>query len=343
MSILPSEERSPMLNTRIAPMHTIITSIILSIFSLILLAGCNRNSANLIESTGTIEATEVDIRAEASGKILALNFDEGDWVKRGDSIADIDHEKLDIELTQAQARLAEADAKLSMLIKGLRDKEVERAYESFLESEVLLKDSKREYTRIQRLFDQEVVDLGTRDKTEAAYEAAQKRYEIAKKNYEIAVEGSRKEEIQAGKAFKDAAAAQVKLIEKQIADATATIPIDGVISERYVELGEYVSVGSLLATVIDLKHVWVMAYLSEKNLGKVKLGQQGKVMIDSFPEKEFIGKVTYISPEAEFTPKNIQTKEERVKLVFGVKIEVDNPDLELKLGMPADAIIEAGK
>jgi len=343
MSILPSEERSPMLNTRIAPMHTIITSIILSIFSLILLAGCNRNSANLIESTGTIEATEVDIRAEASGKILALNFDEGDWVKRGDILAEIDHEKLDIELTQAQARLAEADAKLSMLIKGLRDKEVERAYESFLESEVLLKDSKREYARIQRLFDQEVVDLGTRDKTEAAYEAAQKRYEIAKKNYEIAVEGSRKEEIQAGKAFKDAASAQVKLIEKQIADATATIPIDGVISERYVELGEYVSVGSLLATVIDLKHVWVMAYLSEKNLGKVKLGQQGKVMIDSFPEKEFIGKVTYISPEAEFTPKNIQTKEERVKLVFGVKIEVDNPDLELKLGMPADAIIEAGK
>jgi len=86
-----------------------------------------------------------------------------------------------------------------------------------------------------------------------------------------------------------------------------------------------------------------MAYLSEKNLGKVKLGQQGKIMIDSFPHKEFIGKVTYISPEAEFTPKNIQTKEERVKLVYGVKIEADNPDQELKVGMPADAIIEAGK
>ena len=97
-----------------------------------------------------------------------------------------------------------------------------------------------------------------------------------------------------------------------------------------------------MATVIDLKEVWVMAYVSEINLGNVKLGQKGKVKVDSFPEKEFIGKVTYISPEAEFTPKNIQTKEERVKLVFGVKIELDNPDQELKLGMPADAILELG-
>ena len=309
----------------------------------ILSYGCNRDSSNLIESTGTVEATEVDIRSEASGKILALYFDEGDWVKKGDVIAEIDHEKLDIELTQAKARLAETEAQLTLLIKGLRDKEVERARETLLESKVLLKDNKREYTRIQKLYEEEVVDLGSRDKAEAAYEAAQKRYEIAKKNYEIALEGSRKEEIQAGEAVKEAAEAQVKLIERRIEDATVTIPIDGVISERYVELGELMSVGSLIATVIDLTHVWVMAYVSEKNLGKVKLGRQGKVMVDSFPHKEFIGKVTYISPEAEFTPKNIQTKEERVKLVFGVKIEVDNPDQELKPGMPADAVIETGK
>ena len=302
--------------------------------------GCNPGTPNLIESTGTIEATEVDVRSETSGKTLALHFDEGDWVKKGDIIAEIDHEKLDIELAQAKAKLAEAKAQLTLLIKGLRDKEVERAHETFLESKVLLKDSKREYKRIQVLYDEGVVDLGSRDKTEAAYESAQKRYEIARKNYEIAVEGSRKEEIQAGEAVKEGAEAQVKLIERKIEDATVIIPIDGVISERYVELGEFVSVGSLIATIIDLKHPWVMTYVSERNLGKVKLGQEGKVMVDSFPDKEFTGKVTYISPEAEFTPKNIQTKEERVKLVFGVKIEVDNLNQELKPGMPADAVIE---
>ena len=316
--------------------------VLYSICLTILLFGCNRSNPNLIESTGTIEATEVDIRSEASGKILVLHFDEGDWVKKGDIIAEIDHEKLDIELAQAKAQLAETKAQLTLLIKGLRDKEVERAHEAFLESKVLFKDSKREYKRIQKLYDEGVVDLGSRDKTEAAYESAQKRYEIARKNYEIAVEGSRKEEIQAGEAVKEAAEAQVKLIERKIEDATVIIPIDGVISERYVELGEFVSVGSLIATVIDLKHVWVMTYVSERNLGKVKLGQKGKVTVDSFPDKEFSGKVTYISPEAEFTPKNIQTKEERVKLVFGVKIEVDNPNQELKPGMPADAVIEAG-
>ena len=319
-------------------------NLVICIISVSILSyGCNRDSSNLIESTGTVEATEVDIRSEASGKILALYFDEGAWVKKGDVIAEIDHEKLDIELAQAKARLAETEAQLTLLIKGLRDKEVERASETLLESKVLLKDNKREYTRIQKLYEEEVVDLGSRDKAEAAYEAAQKRYEIAKKNYEIALEGSRKEEIQAGEAVKEAAEAQVKLIERRIEDATITIPIDGVISERYVELGELMSVGSLIVTVIDLTHVWIMAYVSEKNLGKVNLGRQGKIMVDSFPHKEFIGTVTYISPEAEFTPKNIQTKEERVKLVFGVKIEVDNPDQELKPGMPADAVIETGK
>jgi len=333
-----------MASTQLMKTHSNGIACVVIITSFMLLpAGCDRNGANLIESTGTIEATEVDIRAEASGKILKLNFDEGDWVTRGDILAEIDHEKLDIQLAEAKARLAEADARLTLLVKGLRDKEVQRAYESYLESEVLLNDSRREYHRIQKLYDQEVVDLGTRDKTEAAYQAAQKRFEIAKKNYEIAVEGSRKEEIQAGKALKEVAEAQARLIEQQIEDATVLVPIDGVISERYVEFGEYVSIGSLLATVIDLKHVWVMAYLSEKNLGKVKIGQQGKIIIDSFPDKEFIGKVTYISPEAEFTPKNIQTKEERVKLVYGIKIEADNPDLVLKVGMPADAIIEEEK
>jgi HlyD family secretion protein len=309
----------------------------------LLCCACSRTDSNLIESTGTIEATEVDIRTEASGRILALNYDEGDWVKKGDILAEIDHEKRDIQLSQANAQLAGAEAKLAMLIKGLRDKEVERARETLLEAKVQRKDSKREFKRIQKLYDEGVVDLGSRDKAEAAYETAQKRYEIAGKNYEIAVEGSRKEEIQAGEAVKDAAEAQVKLIERQIEDSTVTIPIDGVISERYVELGEFVSVGSLIATVIDLKHVWIMTYVSEKNLGKVKLGQQGEIFVDSFPDKKFTGKVTYISPEAEFTPKNIQTKEERVKLVFGVKIEVENPEQELKPGMPADAIIESKK
>jgi len=308
----------------------------------ILFGACNRDTDNLIESTGTIEATEVDIRAEAAGIIQSLHFDEGDWVQQGDILAEIDREKKEIELAQAKARLAETEAQLALLIKGLRDKEVERVREVFLESQVLLKDSEREYKRIQKLFDEGVIDLGSRDKAEAVYESAQKRYEIARKNYEIAREGSRKEEIQAGEAVKDAAEAQVKLIERQLEDTTVTIPLHGVISERYVELGEFVSVGSLMATVIDLKQVWVMAYVSEINLGTVKLGQEGRVKVDSFPEKEFVGKVTYISPEAEFTPKNIQTKEERVKLVFGVKIELDNPDQELKLGMPADAILELG-
>ena len=190
-------------------------SICIACFS-VLFGACNRDTDNLIESTGTIEATEVDIRTEAAGIIRSLHFDEGDWVKQGDILAEIDREKREIELAQAKARLAETEAQLTLLIKGLRDKEVERVWETFLESQVLLKDSEREYKRIQKLFDEGVVDLGSRDKAEAVYESAQKRYAIAGKNYEIAKEGSRKEEIQAGEAVKEAAEAQVQLIERQL-------------------------------------------------------------------------------------------------------------------------------
>jgi HlyD family secretion protein len=163
---------------------------------------------------------------------------------------------------------------------------------------------------------------------------------MAKKDYQIYQEGYRKEDIASAKAAKESAEAAVRLIQRTIQDATVVIPCDGVINERYVEPGEFVAPGTLLATVINLQDMWIMAYVSEKNLGKVRLGQTGKVFVDSYPDREFPGKVTYISPEAEFTPKNIQTREERVKLVYGVKVQIDNTEEILKPGMPADVTIE---
>jgi HlyD family secretion protein len=307
------------------------------------LSACQNDDGGLVESTGTIEATEVDVRSEVGGKVVALHFDEGDRVRRGDILAEIDHEKLDYQLLQAKERLRETEARLALAVEGFRDEEVQKAREFVLETEIQLQDAEREYRRLQKLHDQGVVSPEMKDKAEAAFKSAQKRVEMAKRDYEIAIEGSRKEEIKAAEAARGQAEAAVRLIERQIEDATVVIPVDGVVSERYVELGEVVTTGSLLATVIDLKDIWIMAYVSEKNLGNVAYGQKGIVKVDSFPHKEFAGKVVYISPEAEFTPKNIQTKEERVKLVFGVKIELENPNEELKPGMPADAIIEVPK
>jgi len=306
----------------------------------LVLFGCSQKRGNIVESTGTIEATQIDIRCEVGGQILKLDSDEGDRVRTGDVLAEIDHEKLDYELKNGQMRVQELQARLSLLQYGFRDEEVQKAKEALLEAEIKLQDAKREYKRIQKLFNDGVASDHNKDKAETAYRSFLKRYDRAKEDYQIFDGGYRVEEVAAAQAAMESAQALVDLTKRKIKDATITSPAKGIISERYVEPGEIVTPGSLLFTITDLQDCWIMAYISEKNLGKVKFGQTGYVCIDSFPERKFPGKVIYISPEAEFTPKNIQTKEERVKLVFGVKVEVNNDEELLKPGMPADVIIE---
>jgi HlyD family secretion protein len=152
----------------------------------------------------------------------------------------------------------------------------------------------------------------------------------------------RPEEIQAAEARLAQAQASADLLRKTIADCTITAPAGGIVTHKAVEPGELVVQGATLVTLAELDSVYVMIYVTEKELGRVKLGGPAEVKIDSFPDKVFEGTITYISSEAEFTPKNIQTKEDRVKLVFGVKVEIENREGFLKPGLPADAVIRVG-
>ena len=210
------------------------------------------------------------------------------------------------------------------------------------EAEIVFENARREYERIRKLYADKVAAENTRDTLETNYKSALKRYEWARQDYQMLQSGYRTEDIAAGQAVKESAEAAVNLIIRRIKDATIASPCKGIISERYVEPGELVSAGSVLFSIIDLQDMWIMAYISEKNLGSVILGQAATVMVDSFPNEKFTGKVIFISPEAEFTPKNIQTKEERVKLVYGVKVQIQNETEKLKPGMPADVTISIG-
>jgi HlyD family secretion protein len=303
------------------------------------ITGCTPGNDCIVESTGTIEATQVDIRSEVAGRILKLAFDEGDRVKPDDVLAAIDHEKMDMELQSAEGRLREAEARFALLESGFRKEDVQKSQEALQEAEIVFKNAKREYERVQKLYADKVAPENTRDTIETNYKSALKRYERARQDYQMLQSGYRAEDIAAGLAVKESAQAAVNLIMRRIKDATIASPCKGIISERYVEPGELVSVGSVLFSIIDLQDMWIMAYVSEKNLGKVKIGQAAAVSVDSFPGRTFPGKVIYISPEAEFTPKNIQTKEERVKLVYGIKVQIQNDEELLKPGMPADVAI----
>ena len=190
-----------------------------------------------------------------------------------------------------------------------------------------------------------------RDNSKAALKASQYQFQLDKLDYERAENlfkagaisaqerDNSKTKFSADKANTQALNASLELAKTRLNFADLASPLDGYIIVKSALPGEVVQVGATVFTVIDLKNIWVTAYINETDLGRVKLNQEAYVVADTYPGKKYSGEVSFISSEAEFTPKFIQTSEERVKLVYRIKIKVDNSSLELKPGMPADAYL----
>jgi HlyD family secretion protein len=149
----------------------------------------------------------------------------------------------------------------------------------------------------------------------------------------------REQEIPLRQAEIERAKANLAVIDSQLADTIAASPVDGVVLVKAADVGEVLAAGTTVVTIGDIEHPWLRAYINETDLGRIKLGTKAKITTDSYPGKEYEGRISFIASEAEFTPKQIQTKEERVKLVYRIKIDLANPHHELKSNMPADAVI----
>ena len=300
-------------------------NISLLLISLVIIS-CSRKNDKQISASGTIETTEVTVSAKVGGQITKLLVNEGSSVKPGDTLVFLDRTELDIQLDQAVANTAAADAQYKLTVKGAREEDITQA-------EATLKNAEDDLNRTEGLLKEGSI-------TQKQLDDARTRHILAKQNYDKLKRGSRPEEIDAARARRDQAVAQVKAIKKKIEDSFVVAPVNGVITQKAVEEGEVVMPNASLFRISRLNKVHLVIYVSEEELARVKLGQEAKVYIDAEPKKPFMGKVIYISSIAEFTPKNVQTKEDRTKLVFGVKIEIPNPEQTLKPGMPADAIIE---
>ena len=306
---------------------------------LLLMWGCNGNGDNTIEESGTIEATNIIVSSKAAGTIDAIINDEGALVSKGDTIMIIDHELYDIQLKQATAGRDFAKAQLDLLTIGARKEDIKQAQEMLTQAEANYKLAESNKARFENLYEAKSITKKQYDEVMTGYTVAQAQYNSAKENYAKIKNIARPQEIKQARAKYEQAEAAVALIEKSIRDCHVTAPINGSIVKNFVEIGETVSPMSSLFKISDLSSVELVIYVSEEDLGKVKLGQNVEITTDSYKEKSYEGSVVYISPEAEFTPKNIQTKDERTRLVFAVKTEIPNKDLELKAGMPADAVI----
>lgn len=309
---------------------------------LILLAdlACSSNGAKgIILASGTIEAIEVNVASKVTGEILEMAVGEGTRVKPGDKLALVDHATLDIQLRQAEAGVQLAEAQLALLVKGARAEDIRQAEAALEQAEASFKVAEDDAKRMRNLAKTGSITPKVLDDSEARLTVAAAQRSAAVEALNKIRRLARPEEIRAAEARLAQARAAVDLLRKTIADCTITAPAGGTVTHKAVEKGELVTPGATVVTLVDLDSVYVMIYVTEKDLGRVKLGDSSEVKIDAFPDKTFAGKITYISPEAEFTPKNIQTKEDRVKLVFGVKVEIENREGLLKPGLPADAVI----
>jgi HlyD family secretion protein len=313
--------------------------IIISFIS-ILDAGCgNGNNKNSIEATGTIETVDVVLSSKTNGEIKELKINEGDKVRQGDTVLIIDTESLQLQLKQQGSGAEMSRAQLDLLRNGARKEDISLAESSLNQAQVNFDQAKTDLGRLQKLFQTQTITKKQYDDAVSHFNIMNDQLSSAKENYAKIKNYARPEEIQQAEAKLNQSLASADLIKKSINDSYIISPLNGIVVKKYFEVGETVSPMSSLVKISDLTNVELYIYVTELELGKIKLGQKAEVSVDAFKDKKFDGKVTYISPEAEFTPKNIQTKDERTKLVFAVKIEFPNPNFELKSGMPADARI----
>jgi HlyD family secretion protein len=290
-----------------------------------LLIGCSTEPQGAISASGTIEATKVTITAKVGGEVMTLLADEGTIVKKGDTLAVIDRSDLEIQLKQAVANADAADAQYQLSVKGAREEDI-------LQAEANYTSAQQDLNRADELFKAKSI-------TKKQLEDMQTRFVVTQQSYEKLKRGSRPEEIRAARARRDQAVAQVEATRKKISETFVVASMGGVVTEKGLEQGDVVMPNGSVFRISRLDKVHLMIYVSEEELARVKLGQPADVYIDAYPNKAFPGTVAYISDIAEFTPKNVQTKDDRTKLVFRVKIEVTNADGSLKPGMPADATI----
>jgi HlyD family secretion protein len=290
------------------------------------LFGCSSHDGETISATGTIEATEVTLSAQAGGQVKRIIADEGDVVRSGDTLLIIDNSDWVYQLEQARGGYEMAEAQFRLALKGAREEDV-------IQSEANYKNAETDLKRMEELYRAKSV-------SEKQLDDARTRFTVSQQMWEKMKNGSRQEEIDAARARRDQTKAQMASLQKKVNDCVVTAQVGGTVTKRFVEQGELASTGMALYRVSDLSTMDITIYVSESNLPKVKLNQKAIVNIDAFQNKDYEGKVTFISSTAEFTPKNIQTKEERTKLVFSVKVKVPNPDGTLKAGIPADVTLQ---
>lgn len=312
--------------------------IFLGIATLALVAvfSCSRGKDEL-SASGTIEATEVKVSSSVQGRLVETEATEGAVIAAGDALAKIDPEYYRLQAGLAKAGVELARAQLDLLERGARSEDLAQAEAALASADESLALARSDATRMRELEASGSATRRQREDAEARLSSATAAREAADQNLKKLQALARPEEIRAAEARVEQAKWNADIADKALADCEINAPVSGILTARLAEVGELAGAGTGIALISDLSRLSLKIYLPETEIGRISLGAKAEVSVDSFPGRIFPGEISYISPRAEFTPKNVQTKDERAKLVYAVKIELGDGEGALKPGMPADA------
>lgn len=295
-------------------------------------------------ASGTVEATDAQLGFQAPGRIVSLAPREGDRVTAGQELARLDRAELEARRAQSEAQVEAAQAALAELESGSRREEIAQARAAVAVAEERRQDAERDLGRTRRLFEGGAVSREALDKAQVALDVARAQRTQAAEQLRLVEAGPRQERKAAARAQVTQAEAAVQGVEATLSNTVLTAPFDGVVTVRHREPGEVVPAGSPVLTLMDPRSRYVRIYIPENRVGAVRLGTRAAITADTYPGKTYPGEVSFIASEAEFTPKSVQTTEERVRLVYEVKVRVTgDPRFDLKPGLPADVRLETAQ
>ena len=289
---------------------------------------------------GDVDIREAQPAFYDTGPVTQLLVSEGARVRKGELIARIDDSRYVAALAQARQQADNLQAALTRLLHGSRPDEIARDKATMAGLEAVYENARIAYTRTVSLLPHGVVSTQDRDDAQATVRTARDNYEAARRTYVLAVKGPRAEDIIAARHAYMAAVAAAAYAQQELLDTKLYAPVDGVIENRILEPGDMASPATPVYTIALTNPLWVRAYVPETDLGRIRLGMPATVSTDSFPGRVYHGWIGYLSPTAEFTPKNIETPQLRTSLVYQLRVYVCDARDELRLGMPATVHID---
>ena len=288
-----------------------------------------------------MEAREADLGFRTTGRIELISVDEGDRISEGQLLAVLDQQELAAALAAARARAEAAGATLEELTEGFRSEEIEQARAVLRAAERRRLDATRDLERAKNLYEDGAISEQALDDRETVATVAESEMQGASERLRLLESGTRSERISAQRASLAASEAEAERVEALLEYAQITAPNAGLITIRHREPGEIVSAGAAVLTLMNPDDRWVRIYVRADRVGRLSIGQTAMITADAYPERTYTGRVVFIASEAEFTPRDVQTTEERVKLVYRVKVRIEgDSSFDLKPGLAADVRLE---